>query len=265
MLSNSCWWVILDWTVRQRHGLEPAQHTELGLRVTEPIEHHHPHQGLDIDLMAGAAKDAPQLTKAQRLPQFMERPDRIQRAGRLELHLRLGLGTEDRCTPGGLQQSVNHRIEGSTDLIEAPEGGYGALADAALVIAKRLDELDVAPWTGGRDLDMHATKIAGLLPISRRTSHPRDVPPQRFSENRPETRMKPRLAPSKRTENRVQLSNSGERDRSFCGDGSGVRGFIVKSARFWDSEGRKPAFPTRKISRYYKSIQSVTHSRGPTA
>jgi hypothetical protein len=160
-------------TVRQRHGLQPAQHPELGLRVAEPVEHHHSYQRLDIDLMPGAAKDAAQFAKAQRLPQFMERPDRAQCAGRFELDLRLGLGPEDRCTPRGLQQPVDHRIEGTTDLIESPEGGDGALADAALVIAERLDELDVAPGTGGRDLDVHATKIAGHSDHFKKNFHTR--------------------------------------------------------------------------------------------
>jgi len=48
-------------------GLQPAQHAELGLRVTKPVEHHHPHQGLDIDLVAGAPKDPARLTIAPRL------------------------------------------------------------------------------------------------------------------------------------------------------------------------------------------------------
>jgi len=156
----------------------------------------------------GAAKDPALFAKAQRLPQFMERPHRAKRAGRFELDFRLRLSPEDRRPPRGLQQPVDHRIQGTTDLIQAPESGDGALADAALVIAERLDELDVAPWTGGGDLDVHATKIAGIKTNSRKTSMPADVPPQGFSEKRPETRIKPRLAPSKWAKNRVQLSSS---------------------------------------------------------
>ena len=63
---------------------------------------------------------------------------------------------------GGLEQAVDHGIEGITDLVEAPERGDGALADAALLITKRLDKLHVAAWARGRDLDVHATKIAGI-------------------------------------------------------------------------------------------------------
>jgi hypothetical protein len=29
-----------------------------------------------------------------------------------------------------------------------------------MIIAERLDEPDVAPWSGGRDLEVHATKIS---------------------------------------------------------------------------------------------------------
>ena len=184
--------------VRQRHGLEPAQRAELGLRVAKPVEHRHPHQGFDVDLVAGAPKDAAQFAKAQRLPQFLERPDRAQCTRRFKLDLGLRLGAPDWRPPRGLQQPVDHRIQGSADLIQAPEGGDGALADAALVIAERLDELDVAPRTGGRDLDVHATKIAGLPSISRRKSIPENVPPQGLSEKRPETRIKFPLAPSKK-------------------------------------------------------------------
>ena len=56
-----------------------------------------------------------------------------------------------------------------------------------------------------------ATKITGVMPISRKTSIPDDVPPQGFPEKHPETRIKPRLAPSIRAKNGVQLSNSGGR------------------------------------------------------
>jgi len=104
--------------------------------------------------MPSAAKDPAQFVKAQRLPQFLERPDRAQCTGRFELDFRLRLGPNGRCAPRGLQQPVDHRIEGSTDLIQASEGGDGALADAALVIAERLDERAVAPGTGDRDLDV---------------------------------------------------------------------------------------------------------------
>ena len=54
----------------------------------------------------------------------------------------------------------------------------------------------------------------------------------------------------------IRLS-SRERNKSSCGVTSGVRGFIAKSASFWEGKGRNPAFPARQISRYYKSIHGV--------
>ena len=59
----------------QGHGLQPAQHAKLGVRIAQAVEHHHPDQGLDIDGVTGGAKGPAQAIKAQRIPQFSQRPD----------------------------------------------------------------------------------------------------------------------------------------------------------------------------------------------
>ena len=88
------------------HGLQPAPLPGLGVRVAEAIEHHHPHQDGDIDLVAGAAKDAAQLAEAQCLPRFLERPDRAQFAGPSSLNLGLGVGFHGWCAFCGLEQPL---------------------------------------------------------------------------------------------------------------------------------------------------------------
>jgi hypothetical protein len=47
------------------NGLQPAQHAQLGVRVTKAIDHHHAHQRLDIDGVAGLQKDFAQALEAQ--------------------------------------------------------------------------------------------------------------------------------------------------------------------------------------------------------
>lgn len=83
-------------------------------------------------------------------------------------------------------------------------------ADSAPVIAERLDQLHVAPRTGGRDLDAHATKIAGIPLNSRITAMSEDVPPQGVLEKRQKTPTRPRLAPSRQPENVAQPSSCAE-------------------------------------------------------
>ena len=130
--------------VRPRHRIEPAQHAELGLRVAELLEYRHPHQRLDFELVASATKDAAPPTEARRLPQFTEHPPRAQYGGRFKLNLRLRLAANGRCAPSGLGHSVDHCIQRTTDVFQTPEDDDGAFAEAALLIAERLDELDVA-------------------------------------------------------------------------------------------------------------------------
>ena len=59
---------------------------------------------------------------------------------------------------GGAKQAAEQRVDGTGSLIEAPDGGNGALARLASLVAVGLDELHVAAWTGLSELDEHASE-----------------------------------------------------------------------------------------------------------
>lgn len=90
---------------RQSDRLDPAQHAEFGVRVTQPVEHHHANQRLDIDAMAGATKHLAQAIKAERISVTGQRPDitkipcRFKPNGRSRRRLGQGLGLVTRSRP----------------------------------------------------------------------------------------------------------------------------------------------------------------------
>lgn len=53
---------------RHRHRFQPAQNAQLAVRGAEPVEHHGPHKGLDIDLTLARAQRAPQGTVEAEIP-----------------------------------------------------------------------------------------------------------------------------------------------------------------------------------------------------
>lgn len=75
---------------RQADRLKPAQHAQLGVRITQAVEHHRAQRMLDRRGVAGTAKHTGQRVKAQFMPKLMQRPHIPQRQGWLEGHLRHG-------------------------------------------------------------------------------------------------------------------------------------------------------------------------------
>ena len=61
------------------------------------------------------------------------------------------------------EKAINNRIKFSAQLIGTPEGGNGALLDAPILVSKGLNELDVATWAGGGNLDIHAPTLSGIF------------------------------------------------------------------------------------------------------
>jgi len=127
----------------QRHRLHPAQHTELGLRITQAVEHHHPNQRLDIDGMSGAAKHTPKAIEAERVPEFSQRPDIAEITGRLEAQTG-GSRRNWRALAGHAQQARDDGLQLRVQLIQTPQGGHRALLGPPGVVAIGLYELDVA-------------------------------------------------------------------------------------------------------------------------
>ncbi len=83
------------------HRLQPAQHAEFGVGVTQPVEHHHAQRVLDRRGVAGPAEHTSQRIEAKFAPQLVQRPHVPQRQGRFESNLRRG--DVGRATPGTQQ------------------------------------------------------------------------------------------------------------------------------------------------------------------
>ena len=119
---------------------------------------------------------------------FGECPHVAKRTCRLKRHGWRRWPCAERFATGHLQQAADHRIEFAAELIESPQSRNGALLHPPGIVPIGLDELDVATGAGGRDLDMHAITLAALKATSMLAKTLTNVPPQEFSENRPETR-----------------------------------------------------------------------------
>ena len=174
--------------VGQRHGLHPAQHTELGFGVAQAVEHHQSDQRFHVRGVARAAEHPPQLGEAQRPPQLRERPNVAECPCRLERYRRRRRLGAHRLAAGDLQQAVDHRVERTIDLLGAPERGDGALLHASRLVAIGLDELDVAAASGGGELDMHAATLPRREASSSLKAAVTDVPPQHFCDHGLQTR-----------------------------------------------------------------------------
>jgi hypothetical protein len=55
-------------------ALQPAQDPQLGFRITQPVEHHHPQQAFGVELVAVAQQPAKGVGEAQFLPQGGQQP-----------------------------------------------------------------------------------------------------------------------------------------------------------------------------------------------
>ena len=106
----------------------------------------------------GAPEDGAQAVEPEFMPQGVQGPHIAQGKGRLEAHLRRITVTYRPAL--GAQQGTQQSIERSPRLIQAPQGGDGALPGLAILVAKRLHQPHVAVTAGGGDLEEHAPSIA---------------------------------------------------------------------------------------------------------
>ena len=151
------------------HRLCPAQHPELGVGITQPVEHHHADGLLDGGGVAGAPEHAGQRIEADLAPELVERPHVTQGQGGLEAHLRHGgIALGQTAHP---EQRLQQPIELTAVLVDAAEGHDVALARLAVFVAKRLDELGVAVALGAGDLDEHGRSVVRGSRNQETTSH----------------------------------------------------------------------------------------------
>ena len=165
----------LHLNARHGHRVEPTQDTELGFRIAQAIEHHHPNQRFDIDAVPGLAEHAAQFAKAQGLPQFVQSPHVAQCSGRFELDRRQRCIQEVWPTRH-LEQARNDGIETVRQLIQTPERDQGAMPGLARLVTKGLDKLEILAGTGARDLEEHASTLTALDSLSNMASGIANVP-----------------------------------------------------------------------------------------
>ena len=152
----------LELDLGQGHRLQPAQHAQFGFRIAKSVEHHHPDQRFHVDRMPRAAKHPLQFGKTERFPEFGQRPYIAKRPGRLEAHRRCRWRSRHGFTARHLEQTVDHRIKTTVELIKTAKRRHGTFLHPSAVVPVGLDELDVAATSGGGDLDMHAATLSPL-------------------------------------------------------------------------------------------------------
>ena len=140
------------------HRVQPAQHAEFGVGITQPVEDHHADGVLYRIGEAGPAKDGGKPIETQLVPQGIEGPDIPQRKRGLKSHL--GRIAITRHSPLGTQQTAQQGVKLPAALVDASEGGYRALAGLALFIAKGLHQPRIAVTAGGGDFDEHAPECS---------------------------------------------------------------------------------------------------------
>ena len=138
---------------RHSDSVQPAQHAQLAVRGTEPVEHHRPHQGLNINLpLAGAQRPSERAVKTKILPDLMQRKDVAVGQGALELNLHLLLDFTPRNTAEATDQGVQAAV---LQVVDAPEVGDDAQARLSVRITEGFHDLQVAATAVGRDAREH--------------------------------------------------------------------------------------------------------------
>ena len=140
-------------------ALQPAQDPQLGFRITQPVEHHHPQQTFGIELVAVAQQPAKGVGEAQFLPQGGQQPGVADRQRRRKGDLAGSL------LQGGLarrpQQTVEQRVGlAGSHRFDAPQGGDDPLARHPGGVPVGLDELDVLARAGRGDLHEHVATVS---------------------------------------------------------------------------------------------------------
>ena len=139
------------------HRLQPAQHTEFGVRVAQPVEDHRAQRLLDRRGEPGAPEHGGETVKPQFMPKLVKCPDITQCERRFEAQLRRR--TYRRWTTFAAQESAEQRIDLATVFINTSERCNRALTRLAVVITKRLHQLSVGVTSGASELDEHTASV----------------------------------------------------------------------------------------------------------
>ncbi|TLD43974.1 MAG: hypothetical protein FAZ92_03774 [Accumulibacter sp.] len=144
-------------------ALQPAQDPQLGFRITQPVEDHHPQQALGVELVPVAQQSAKGVGEAQLLPQGGQQPG-IANAKRRRKGDLAGSFFQ-RGLPRRPQEPVEQRVGlARSHRLDAPEGGDDPLARYPGGVPVGLDELDVLPRAGRGDLHEHVATVSPYRP-----------------------------------------------------------------------------------------------------
>ncbi len=116
-LNDACRTGLANGQPRQADRFQPAQHAQLGFRVTQPIEDHDARQRFDIDGVARASKHTTHAVETGFLPQFRQRPYIAERTGLFERHGRFGGGVRYRAARDS-QRPVDHTVHAVAELTD---------------------------------------------------------------------------------------------------------------------------------------------------
>ena len=138
---------------RHRHGFQPAQAAELGVRFAKPIEHHGADQRLCIEFPARGPQGAAQgLVEPQFPPELVEGKNIAVRPRGFIDEFRGGIF----CAPDRTVQAVDQRVEVfCSEFVEAAEVGHHTHTHLAAVVAERLDQLQILAVAGLGDARIH--------------------------------------------------------------------------------------------------------------
>jgi hypothetical protein len=136
--------------------LQPPQHAQFGVSVTQAVEDHYTDGMLHGGGVAGTAKDAGQAIKAQLTPQLVERPNIAKSQCRFKRNLRrLGHGGGHAF---GTKKAFEQRVHLAADFVQAAKSANSTLAGAREFIAIRLNQLNVGATAGLGEFCEHEEK-----------------------------------------------------------------------------------------------------------
>ena len=148
------------------HGVEPAQAAQLACGIAQAVEDHRPNERLDIQLALARSHGAPKgAVETKVFPQFVQRENISKRFG--------GCVRDLWCfwfvTPCHAAQASDQRIEMAIlHSVDPAKVSNNPMARLTRLVAIRLDELQVAPFTAFADPNKHAYRIFSTIKQSKR-------------------------------------------------------------------------------------------------
>ena len=137
---SNCWWVIL---VTSARAVPPSRASavrrELGVRVAQAVEHHHPDQRLDVRWCGACGGTPAATTETELLPQLGECP--TSPSARADSNVTDGAAgrAPSASRPATFNKPLITESEFAAELIESPQSRNGALLHPPGIVPIGLD------------------------------------------------------------------------------------------------------------------------------